>query len=348
MSYHFWEDSEYAGPGPADLIRFWDRAPRTLRHNEREILPVLTIDSGFTVQPKEATPADAKEIAVFWNSYYREGSWKFNCNYQYVENVLNRGFILIVRNGNKELIATFVARILNDGLFCGSLNSQCALLEGFVIHDNYRKKGLGSVLLAHMDRAVYARPELRNAILIWFREHASAAGPVPQLPLAILQYTFCMMDKIPAYKGRASKPLPEMVQKIVKTVYQNYRSQLTLLSCETTDPDLYWFLAGPALIGIADTHRYDNTTGRPFWEVMFAANIAEPHFTNLREPIMMAARELPSEKGILFASNSLTRGNLTRPAPNWVIGGGYLSIHIYNWMPPAFFTGDLLFPHSCL
>uniref|UniRef100_A0A6C0DQX0 N-acetyltransferase domain-containing protein n=1 Tax=viral metagenome TaxID=1070528 RepID=A0A6C0DQX0_9ZZZZ len=349
MSYHFWEDAEYAGPNLSDLARFWDRRPRLLRFLPRENLPEIVLDSGHSIIPTEALPEEAHEIATFWNTHYADHSWRFKITAKGVEQVMKRGFILVARTEEGTLVGTFVCRVMT-GLVCGGPCSTSGLLEGFVIHTAYRKRGLGSLLLAHMDKSVYDRPLLSSALLIWFREHQSPSGAIPQLPVAVLQYRFRLihtLTQVPL-QVRASRVGSEVAGPIVDRIYRNYQKALTLLSADTTDDDVYWYMVGRSLVGIADTHRYSVKEDYPFWEVVFAANLSEPYFTDLKRPIEIAAVALPSPTGVLFASNSLTRGNMVTPDENWVIGGGYLSAHVYNWMPPAFFSGDLLFPHACL
>ena len=347
-SYHFWEDSEYAGPRPSDVACFWDRRPRQLRPQPRLTLPKLSFDSGHWIVPTEAAPEEAHEIATFWNTHYKADTWRFRATAKTVEHAMSRGFILVARTKNGTIAGTFVCRILSE-VVCGA-RVPAGLLEGFVIHERYRKRGLGSLLLAHMDAAVYQKPALKSALLMWFREHDSPTTAVAQLPLTVLRYTFCLIHKLarPAAATVATQVNAEVAGRIVSQIYKKHERTLTILSADTTDSDVFWFMAEGALIGIADTHRYSLKEDWAFWEVVFAANLNEPHFTDLRWPIEIAARALPTTTGVLFASNSLTRGNMTAGDSNWVVGGGYLSAHVYNWMPPAFFSGDMLFPHSCL
>lgn len=350
-SYHFWEDREYAGPRPSDVACFWDRRPRQLRPQPRLNLPKLSFDSGHLIIPKEAQREEAHEIATFWNTHYKAATWHFKATVKTVEYAIERGFILVARVKSGAIAGTFVCRILSE-VVCGS-TATAGLLEGFVIHERYRKQGMGSLLLAYMDRVVYAKPTLKTALLMWFREHDSPTTAIAQLPTTVLRYTFCLIHKLSAATRTvagavATQVSSEVAGRIVSKIYKKHERALTILSADTTDPDVFWFMAEGALIGIADTHRYSLKEDWPFWEVVFAANLNEPYFTDLRWPIEIAARALPSTTGVLFASNSLTRGNMAAGDSNWIVGGGYLSAHVYNWMPPAFFSGDLLFPHSCL
>jgi len=319
-----------------------------LRVRPRKNLPEVSFESGHSIIPTEAVPEEAHEIATFWNTHYSDKSWYFRITTKGVELAMKRGFIMIARTKDGMLVGTFVCRVMR-GLVCGGPCSTSGLLEGFVIHTAFRKRGLGSLLLAYMDKSVYDRPLLKSALLMWFREHSSSSAAIPQLPIAVLRYTFCLIHTLArSSETRATQVSSEIAGPIVQRVYQKYHTILTLLSTDTTDPEVYWYLVGTSLVGIADTHRYSTNENYPFWEVVFAANLSEPYFTDLRRPIEIAGTALPSPTGVLFASNSLTRGNLYNPDDNWVIGGGYLSAHVYNWMPPAFFNGDLLFPHACL
>ena len=347
MSYHFWEDDEYAGPRPSDLACFWDRRPRQLRPLPRKNVPQLVLESGHSIVPTEATGADAHEIAGFWNTHYKGTGWRFRVTSDFVVSVIKRnGFILIIRAADKMLIGTFVCHIIPD-LYCGGPAGSAGLLDGFVIHADFRQKGLGSLMLAYMDKVAYSKPILTGSPLLWFREHTVASNAIPQLPTAILQYRFILISSIKS-RGKVTQVNGDFVANHVARVYKNLKPDLSLLSADTTDPAVYWYLAENSLIGIADTHRYSEQDGHPFWEVVFAANLMPPYFVDLSRPIMIAAVALPTQNGLMFASNSLTRGNMSSVPPGWTGGGGALSLHLYNWMPPTFFSGDILFPRSCI
>ena len=134
----------------------------------------------------------------------------------------------------------------------------------------------------------------------------------------------------------------------MSTIFTKSNRDFTLLSSDTSDPDVYWYLVEKSLIGIAFTHRIA-TGDYTIWEIVFAANITEPFFDNLQTPIERAAQELPCSRGLIFGSNGKSRGNLKNPTSPWLQGtSGFLTTHVYNWMPPNFLSGDIFFPHSCI
>lgn len=346
--YHFFSDSEYAGPGSSDLIRFWDREPRQLRLRPRMNLPTFRFpDSQKFVNPIIAGSEDGAKIASFWNSFYKGSDWSFKCTYDEVVKWMNQGFILLIKN-HKEIVATFAFRKITGGIICGKHNSQAAILDGLVIKPEYRKMGLASFVLAHIDKKIYSLPDFSQGILIWFREHNSYLGATLQTPIAIMNYSYIKIELIKSESNQVEKPDSEFVKHFVKKIYDYKPSLYTLASLDTSDTSVLWFFTMNALIGIADTHRLTENH-ESIWEIVFAANREPPHYTDLQEAIEKAALMLPCTNGILFASNGISRGNLFNPSSPWVAGkSGCLTTHVYNWMPPTFLNGDILFPHACI
>jgi hypothetical protein len=348
--YHFFTDNEFAGPGQSDLIRFWDRESRQLRLKPRIKTPTFRFqDSGKSVNPIVAKHEDSLKIANFWNKWYKGSDWNFKCTYEDIVKWMDQGFILLIKkHDSDELVATFAFRKISGGIICGSPIAAAAVLDGLVVKPEYRKTGLVSFILAYIDKQIYSLPDFSRGILIWFREHDSALNAISQTPISIIQYMYIKLDSISKTVNTVKRAEPEIVKQFVKKVYNHNPSLFTLASLCTTDTNVLWFTTMDTLIAIADTHRV-TTSQESIWEIVFAANREPPHFTNLQRPIENAALELPCTNGILFASNGLSRGNLSNPKGNWIAGkSGYLTTHVYNWMPPRFLTGDILFPHACI
>ena len=347
MNFHFFSDPEFAGPGPGDIVKFWDRTPRQLRPKPRRHVPKLIGEKFTNLMPVTiAKQEDALKIATFWNSYYTGPDWRFKCNGTLVGRAIKSGVIMVIWNNERAPIATFVCRFLPKGIVCGSYNSQVGLLEGLVIHPEFRGSGLASYMLVAMDNYIYNLPNMSQSILMWFREHSSPFSAMIQTPCTVLNYYYAKISQIPKSKNGAGLVELDFVESVVKTIYDSHK--LTIMSVDCSDPDVLWYLAESTLVGIADTHRYSES-GDALWEVVFAANLSPPYFTNLEKPILACALVLPSQNGIIFASTGLTRGNFGKVDSPWVSGrAGCLTMHVYNWMPPALLSGDILFPHSCI
>ena len=352
MSYSFFNDVEYAGPTPKDVLSFWDRQPRQLRPNPRIKIPNLTFpNSNINCIPERANKEDAMNISTFWNSFYSGQNWNFKCNFKDVERWMDQGFILLLKqkiNSKLEIVATFLCRIIKGGVTCGKYIPQAAILDGFVVHPRLRKTGIASMMFAAIDKEVYNTPSLKESILVCFREIPTAIHSIHLAPIAVLKYSYIFLTDISKHNTYATAASEDLVNNIVNLVLLNSEKEFTISCKNYSDPDIYWFLVNSSLIGIAYTHRHTNE-GLPIWEVIFGANLSPPFFSNLQIPIEICAKNLPSEKGVLFASNSKSRGNLITPSSPWVSGtSGYLSVHVYNWMPPTFITGDLFFPQICV
>jgi len=348
MSYSFFNDTEFAGPGPIDVLRFWDRTSRQLRIYPRIMIPKFRFpnsqEDGIITK---AIREDAIEISNFWNLYYSGPNWKFTCKPKDVEVWMDQGFILVLKK-EKLIVATFVCRIIKDGVICGSHIKQAGLLDGFVVHPTLRGHGLASYMLAAMDKEVYSMPTMNKAILLWFREHANSVNSVLQAPIVVLDYSYIKLQDLPKHSGTVTVPEQLTVDRIINSVVENSQSCFTILCRNSSNSDIFWTLVNSSLVGIANTHRISND-GYTLWEVIFAANLHEPHFINLQISIEISAANLPNKKGIVFTTNSKSRGNLDGLSAPWINGkSGYLSMHVYNWMPPTFITGDILFPYTCI
>uniref|UniRef100_A0A6C0KZ66 N-acetyltransferase domain-containing protein n=1 Tax=viral metagenome TaxID=1070528 RepID=A0A6C0KZ66_9ZZZZ len=339
MNFHFFSNSEFAGPSARDIVRFWDREPRQLRPRA----PSMYITSQG-IQIAKAAEMNYIEIAKFWNQFYCGTDWTFTCTKAQVERWAKQGFILMAR-ADDVLVGTFACRELPRGAICGC-PVKAVIIDGLVVHPSWRGRGLASCLLGAIDYEIFRIPALNYAVPIWFREHGSILETATQAPIAVLEYAYIRSEQIPLTEERATKPQPEMVESLVRLVMKD--NSFTLVSLDTSDPDVIWSMACGALVGIADMHRLTND-GYTIWEVVFAANILKPHFSDLQKAIEVATQQIPISKFILFASNGLCRGNFTQPDGGWLMGtSGYLTAHVYNWMPPEFLTGDILFPHSCI
>jgi hypothetical protein len=307
-------------------------------------------DTNTRCIPIRATKADAMDISTFWNSHYAGKDWSFRCDFKDVERWLEQGFMLLLKQmkGKKlEIVATFLCRLLPGGITCGKYVPQAAILDGFVVHPDLRGTGIASMMFAAIDREVYS--ELKECVLVCFREVSSMLVSIHQAPITVLQYSYVFLTDLITYTSKEVIQLDEQqAASIVNTVIKNSQSEFTLSSRNLADPDIYWYQVNSSIVGIAYTHRISKD-GHDIWEVIFAANLSPPHFSNLQIPIEISAKRLPTEKGVLFATNGKSRGNLTSPGNPWRSGtSGYLSVHIYNWMPPSFINGDILFPHICV
>ena len=357
MSYHFFSDNEFAGPNPVDILRFWDRSPRQLRPEPRKTLPKFRLPNAQTyTNVVKAAAENAVEISSFWCKYYTGRDWTYRCTADDVTNWLQQGFILVIKDAD-HIVATFAYRQLNSVVLGTKRLPAAAILDGLVVHPALRQQGVASFLLAAMDYTIYN--DQPQTALFWFREHSSHISAALQTPVAVFDYCYIKLGDVKKYTGRAT--IVTAVPSIVNSIIEKNRGDFTVSSyvstsgsasasssASTSASNILWFLVSGAIIGIADTHRI-GSAGDTIWEVVFAANTSQPHFTGLQEAIECAAAALPCVKGVVFASNSKSRGNLSMPGAPWVTGtSGCLSMHIYNYMPPTFLTGDIMLPIDCI
>lgn len=352
MEYHFFSDKQYAGPTSLDMLRVWDSGGYTLRKTPRQTLPIMRFpDSGELMKYELASLSDSIAISEFWNSYYTGSDWRFSCQKTDVEHWIKTGSILIIKQG-VSLIGTFVCHYL-PGLYSGNYNNQAALLDGLVIRPKFRKMGVASFLLACMDYHIYNIEKMEKAILIWLREHDTRISAYMQTPISVLEYTYAKIHELPNRPNRAVKADLTDVQQIVKSIFSSEKHDFTLALDYIQDPDIHWFLYKKTLIGIANTHRISKIDKYTILEVVFACNLEKPYFYDLQIPIEIAAKEMakqsPFGNAIIFMTNSKSRGNCSNPCMPWIKGkSGFLTTHVYNWMPPSFLSGDIFLPISCI
>jgi GNAT superfamily N-acetyltransferase len=352
MEYHFFSDKLYAGPTSLDVLRFWDSGGYTLREKSRLTLPKMRFpDSDELIKYEIARIGDSADISDFWNRYYSGSDWLFSCQKTDVERWIKSGFILIIKH-DESIVGTFVCHYL-PGLYSGNYNNQAALLDGLVIHPKFRKMGLASFLLVCMDYHIYTINKMEKALLIWLREHSTRISAYTQSPISVLEYFYAKIHELPNRSLIAVKASDIDVERIVKSLFSSEKYDFTLALDYLKDTDIYWFLYKNSLIGIANTHRITKIDKCAILEVVFACNLEKPFFSDLQIPIEVAARELAKqpnyENAIIFMTNSKSRGNCLNPCNPWVKGkSGFLTTHVYNWMPPTFFIGDIFLPISCI
>ncbi len=348
MDYHFFSDKLYAGPTSLDILRIWDSGGYTLREKPRLNIPIMRFpNSGELMNYEIASLSEAQTISDFWNNHYAGSDWYFSCQKTDVERWIKSGFILIIKQ-SKTVIGTFVCHYL-PGLYSGNYNNQAALLDGLVIHPKFRKMGVASFLLACMDYHIYTVNKMDKAILIWLREHDTRMGAYMQTPISVLEYMYVKIHELPNRPTKAIVAELADVEKIVKSLFRTEKHDFTLALDYIKDPDIYWFLYKNSLVGIANTHRISKHTNYTILEVVFACNIEKPYFYDLLIPIEQSAKQVPFTNTILFMTNSKSRGNCVNPPNPWLKGkSGFLTTHVYNWMPPAFLNGDIFLPISCI
>ena len=352
MEYHFFSDKLFAGPTSLDVLRIWDSGGYTLRKKPRLTIPNMRFpESGNLMNYEVASSSDTHAISEFWNTYYTGPDWLFSCQKTDVERWIKSGFILIIKQFD-SIIGTFACHLL-PGLYSGNYNNQAALLDGLVIHPKFRKCGVASFLLACMDYHIYNINKMEKAILIWLREHDTRINAYLQTPISVLEYMYAKIHELPNRPVKALKVNDIEVEKIVKSVFISEKRDFTLALDYIKDPDIHWFLYKRSLVGIANTHRISKIDKIAILEVVFACNLEKPYFYDLQIPIEQSAKEIvkhtPFEKAIIFMSNSKSRGNCTNPCNPWIKGkSGFLTTHVYNWMPPTFLTGDIFLPISCI
>ena len=342
MINHFFSSEDYAGPGLCEILKFWDRIPRRLRMKPRKILPEFNLNNQI-VNHEFAKISDSNEISKFWNSQYQSKDWLFICQKTDVELWMNQGFILIIKEPHtNRIIGTFAYRKLSMGIYCGIYNSHAGIIDGLVVDSKYRSKGVASQLLLAMDYEVYNNKETSNTILIWFREHESVQKAFSQNPISVLRYSYLKIE------GKLRTPESEkinssLVEGLIHSIFAQTKD-FVIASRDPHDSKIQWFIYKTILVGITYTHRHTKK-GDIIWEVVFTANLVKPYFVNFEKAIEDVSLHL--KKGLLFGCDSKTRGNLINPPKPWISGNsGYLTSHVFNWMPPKFYNGDIFFPHS--
>lgn len=353
----FWNTSENAGPSLFDVAKFWDRRPRPLRLQNR----AKPAPFEGNQEPLVLKGQDAVRVSEFWRRHYGGTDWRLDLSPTEVRKILEdpTGLALGVTDSEGSLVGTILCRSLvpTGAELCvgtGVVLPAAYRIEGLCVHPSWRGRHLAGWLIAWIDYRM--NREGPNAFF-WAREVPTS---VHGTDISLHTYAYAKIadlraarsDYIPVQAARVSwHDIQGMWAKSAAGWKSSGRIVGTRLFAEDADRMEAWTdtQTGQVVI-LADTARRTRKDNEPIWEVqwcgwrtmadtLFPAR-PEDDFRRLLETVATS----DGRKGILFASDALIQGGakMSWPLP-WTFGtSGFHAIYIYNYMPPTFWTCEVI------
>ena len=363
----FWNTSDNAGPSLLDVAKFWDRRPRPLRKENR------TRPQPFEghKEPVQLFGQDANRVADFWRRHYGGEDWWLDLGPAEVRNILNDpdGLAFGVAENNGDLVGTILCRALvpAGGELCVGTEAtleKAYRIEGLCVHPAWRGRHLAGWLIAWVDYTM--NREGPNAFF-WAREVPTGAHGTD-----ISMHTYAYARIADLRKARADyapvnaiqlswKDMAEMWAKSAPAWKSDGRIVGTRLFAEDAERMEVWTDTDTSqVIILADTMRRTrgakgsavggDPANEPIWEVQWCGwrtmmgtllpARQEADFRRLLETVATIGRQ----GGLIFVSDALMQGGakMSWPLP-WKFGtSGFHAIYIYNYMPPTFWTCELV------
>jgi hypothetical protein len=346
----FWSEKQNAGPHVLDVMRFWDRSPRYLRQRNRERpLPFDDMDDPVRLRASE----HSKQVAHFWNAHYAGPDWRMDASEEWVRSILEEPdtTALGVFAGS-FLVGTILARPVGRDIQIGLTGKleTAYMIEGLCIHPRWRGRHMAGWLIAWID---YVGNRAGPQAFFWCREVSTALHTTD---IALHTYAYLRCSSI------TEDPLPELRQmhwdKFVglwRLSSPLWRTKSTIIGA-TEGPGCRHSLEAwqdtdtGRIAVIANTHR-KTMTNEPIMEVVWCGHLTPA--LNLRGATgdfrdMLEAVAFRHRTTVLFTTDAEHHGGAHAGWPHpWIFGkSGFHSIHIYNYMPPTFWSAVPLFLRS--
>jgi len=357
MSSRFWSTNDNAGPSLLDVAKFWDRRPRPLRQQNRAKPHTF---EGYEA-PFVLKGPDAQRVSDFWRRHYGGEDWWLDMHVSEIHKILEdpTGLALGVQDTAGSLVGTILCRSLvpTGGELCVGTDVALPIayrIEGLCVHPSWRGRHLAGWLIAWVDYRM--NREGPNAFF-WAREVPTA---VHGTNISLHTYAYARIadlrtaraDYMPAQAVRVPwSDIQRMWARSAAGWKSSSRIVGTRLFTEDAERMEAWTdsESGQVVI-LADTMRKAREDNEPIWEVQWcgwrtlAGNLLsarhEDDFRRLLEPVATS----DGRKGVIFASDARMQGGakMSWPLP-WKFGtSGFHAIYIYNYMPPAFWTCELI------
>jgi GNAT superfamily N-acetyltransferase len=340
-----------------DVAKFWDRRVRPLRPQNRAR---PTAFDGQT-EPAVLQGQDAVRVSEFWRRYYGGEDWWLDVGPTEVRAILEdtTGLALGVSDGDGVLMGTILCRsIVPAGAkLCVGTDVSLPIayrIEGLCVHPDWRGKHLAGWLIAWVDYQM--NREGPNAFF-WAREVPAA---IHGTNISLHTYSYCRITDLRIARQRymsvqAIRISWSDICKMWANSATGWRSSDRIVGTRLFSEDAERMEAwtnnesGQVVI-LADTMRRTREDNEPIWEVQWcgwrtlSGNLLPARQEDDFRRLLETAATADTRKGVLFASDVWMQGGAKQgwPLP-WKFGtSGFHAIYIYNYMPPTFWTCELI------
>lgn len=346
----FWNAPENAGPSMWHVARFWDRAPRILRPQNRS-MPSVFSDSSIR-KPRRMNVGDVKRLCEFFRSYYGGSDWYLHIEEDRIRSILEDTNVigLVATNRNGDFIATIFARPLvhTDGeiLIGSGHEKQAYMVEGLCVHKDWRGKHLAGWMIAWVD---YSINQTGPYPIFWSREYIAR---IHGSDISFDTYGFFRIPNI----SPSHTPSPYTVTPVERTDFEelwnvsvkrwDQGSRVVVTKPYNSSNYQVWNIHEYYIVTI-DTRRRTRTDNQIIWEVIWTGRRNE-------KGGLLISSEVPREmlealcfqhlrSGILFLTEKHMDFN-AKSLGDWKIQtSGHHATYIYNYMPPMFWKCNVAF-----
>jgi len=365
---------------------FWDNRPcvnlfssmlfknrRILRNDRPTVPPPLWVHRTMLLkEPLRLGPStqNAKELASFWNIYYKTSEWFVHFSEKTVFSMLQKenATILCIRNQEGEIVGTVASMPLTGTFISQSeeLKQSFFQVECLVLHPNVRGKGVAGWLLAWLD---YLTSLNGPVVHSWLRE-SRVTNTTKLSKMTVVPYTKMIVAQM-NLSHLKTKPHPEKVDalpwKTVQALFHEIRNSkdygFDLLYIPNESPHITWWKVGipehpscAMIVGISDTHRLRgkhkiyNVVFTCFARVRPGDDVADPFWYEddsycpyIQDCIEAAA--VAQKCDILNVSNQPTCGDpFLKKWTNCIMSERKRKLYLYNWNYPSFINGSIVWP----
>ena len=318
----FWSSS--AGPTLFQLLNPFESGNRLLRLTPAVKPPAWK----EIVQPIICNQTHAKELTEFLCKEYKGDDWTLDLSVEWMSPRLSSDTLALTVKEHDEIIGCILSRPLGGTLYgTGSPLTNVRVIEGLCIRPDQRGQHLAGWLIAWAD---YYTSHHTPTVHIWYRE--LPATPSFSTAMQVETYSYLKTKSI-LYNVT---PMVQLAYDVWSPIWKEFRFD-GIYSDGILDPDdilcfsrVATTISVQSMVIIVNTHR--RTSDGYVWEVLWCKHNTDSRFRLNGTAFQL---ETTGTGGLLFATDALERGGVTREYPSpWIVGtAGVHCTYFYNYIP---------------
>jgi GNAT superfamily N-acetyltransferase len=287
---------------------------------------------------RRASSKDTLDIAAFWSAHYKGTDWYMDARSDWVGVYLqDPSVIVLIAQEKSVIVATIVSTPLNGTVYMShgaTLRNTVRVIEGLVVHANYRNKGIAGHMIQAMDALTSRTSPVCH---LWLREIPYEPLLTTAIQTSTYAYIVCK-DAPPLHTTACAERASWLdfqhfwtrhTASVLRT--RGDKSFLVLDTVNHRRRDMtVWKVVFNEIVHIlvvSNTRRKHTLTGASIYELVWCGASQKTH---MKQALEVVAAQLAA--GVLFVSCA----DETWTAP-WHYGtSGAHAWYMYNYMPPAF------------
>jgi hypothetical protein len=372
--WYFHSNTQFAGPSQLDSLCFWDRKQRFLRTKPPSPPPKYIISPTWKLESPEILSPSTKNIDELHVFFSKHASLTQDYKYEGIPDELksllinSKNIFLLIRNPEGEICGT-AASIFEPaviGFKKEGYTAEFRYIDYICVHPQLRKRGIVGWLLGWLDHMTHIK--FGPVAHFYWKFHLQKAWPPSPIPsITTLRLWKKKFDKRMSLKQKnicqvshtaALKVLEDIVRNPNEEIQYDLGADFDLF-CIPSLNQINWYRytiedTGCAiLVGLCKTKynitqvlycsfirvRPGNSEDMfgPFWDT-------SSEYSDLPRTVIESAARLQGCEW-LVVSNLLTQyGGGREPSqwPSWTPEKAGLDLYLYNWMPPTFSLGSIV------